>query len=656
MSTADRRNPHGGLAESVEPSVGEEARPNETPFEDDASESPFRAWLALPLIAAIFWTAFVVTAVVFPSPHPSEARLAALTAEGKKLFRPDQDMRLYAGSLALTIGAGLGFASRRKGGSPAPLDSRSSGAESIEPAPRHWNLLGTILAPALLAGLVFPCNADGLAAASWGVDNFHHVHFYAIAPLAHLAGGHALASEGYAQYGLMWPLTLWSAIMATSGDPYTTFFRLESVVLAGHAVSAYWLVRRLTGSGARAFVAAIAVLVASHELVEGIPVWIFPSSTPMRYPLEYVLPLLFANHSGGGWRGAMLLGAGLGMSWGIAMDAGLYPCAAACVLTFGVAAESWGARLRSVCGMTAGFVMVAMPILVLACGVEVLSPSGPGQLFEALRLYTGGIGALPLSEVPAGWLALFVACLTILTVGFVRGTARVSAGRNDGAALAFLSLTGFFSLSMFANRSHQENLIHALGPPLLVLVVLAPSFAKTIPFLSTVPAAWSAIKGLVCGCAFFGAIASPEMARVGAIPNALRISLKWPAPKPTARHLEYTDFVSWGRRFEAEILDLERDGHRRYLIGTDTTHLSLLLNRPPAMRFTPMIPLVVEQRDRCRADLMALKGNHLVLIDLGMNVRSTFGDILIEHWTLSRGPSGCFLCEPKSKGGGASAP
>jgi hypothetical protein len=54
--------------------------------------------------------------------------------------------------------------------------------------------------------------------------------------------------------------------------------------------------------------------------------------------------------------------------------------------------------------------------------------------------------------------------------------------------------------------------------------------------------------------------------------------------------------------------------------------------------------------------LMALKGNHLVLIDLGMNVRSTFGDILIEHWTLSRGPSGCFLCEPKSKGGGASAP
>ncbi len=444
-----------------------------------------RHFLMLSTFAAFIWTTYVVAVVLLPIPIATQHQLNNLASEGRKFFRPEYDLNLYSAFLVMTIGSRFLFIGKRGISTPDSFVAESPSAKRPivgNLGAKSWRTIGLLLAPALLAILLLPCMPQSMVSVAWGADRFRHIHFYALSPYSHLAGGHALATEDtcFTDSRGRWCFG-WQAAMPTKPSSRSSrrFWPLMRSPHGGSSERSPGAVRgfcRCSGDVGRQECIDFRCpnLVSSEFHIHAIPVGVRPPTS-----------LREANAIGSARGDALWRQPG------------------------SILGYRHGRRSLSLCGGANSDGGKHFGVLRRQNSLSVWNARwihGAGCSNSPRGVRDGSV--LSLRNEP---IARSVACIygrdqRLAVEGSVHTAACVSRGLLDhslsgffrgGTSLAFLSLTGFFSMSMFINRSHENGLVNALGAPLIVFAVLAPPTASLFPPLSSNPSAWLAIRRCV---------------------------------------------------------------------------------------------------------------------------------------------------------------
>ncbi len=449
----------------------------------------------------------------------------------------------------------------------------------------------------VLAVGVPPGRWSSLADQFFAVDLHHHLNFYMMGPALLFEHGRAFGTEIYSQYGIGWPLVSF-LLSRFSCLSYGTLIGTEIVYVCIYYLALFFLVRnyfRETVWAAVALGLAIYWQMFSgmnpHELI-----WVFPSSTAMRHPMDVWFFLAIIMHQRSekpGWIALAGLAAALGVIF--ETETGIYLIVTFFVYTiFQAGRADLGGRARGFkrqlaaplifCG-TAGVTALAM-FLYASRGALFTGAfwSGWG---EAFRMYAGqGIGALPVAEMPDSPFVLFICMITlylgVIAHAVIRGWHR-SLG-DETILMASIAAYGMALLLLFVNRSHPYNLCHATIP---VAVLLTGLLARGYSVLQQ----WRAYSLLpwvmVCGLAGLIFI-KPEFQRY---PSCLRSFFDGaPSARPTVEN-----FPAEFGEVSARIRALAPDGQNVGIMDYNDTALYYLSNARPWSRYASLFHMILTQ-------------------------------------------------------------
>src|ERR1035441_1911122 len=153
----------------------------------------------------------------------------------------------------------------------------------------------------ILAVGVPPGTWPRLAGQIFLIDACHHLNFFIMGPALSFLHGKAFGTEIYAQYGIGWPLVA-AALSRLSALTYANLVGLEIVYCCVYYLALFFLLRSCFK---RELWAALAVILVIYwQVFSGLNsnevVWLFPSSTPMRHPMDvwFFLALVMHQRSG----------------------------------------------------------------------------------------------------------------------------------------------------------------------------------------------------------------------------------------------------------------------------------------------------------------------------------------------------------------------
>jgi hypothetical protein len=386
---------------------------------------------------------------------------------------PNRVLLFFPGLAALVV-AGLG----PRGGngvrnpptdSPAPAGSLLGGAA---PPPWSWR---EMLLPVALVLLLFIPDWRQLAGRFFLVDEFHHWDYFAMGPTLALSHGVALGTDAYTQYGVGWPLVFYllSPVLAIS---YGHMILVGVTYACAYFMGLYVLLRIVLG---KPIWAAAGVFLAMglhvfHGLGPDDVIWCWPSSTLLRSPMDvwFLLALALQLRTRRAcW--ALAAGAGVGLALLFDTDTGLY-LAAAWMGAWVLSRRCAGERPRSAPVLAGVGVAVAVALLGLAAGSRgtlVTAEFWKGWS-EALVRYSGGVGALPIADLPLAYLLGFCAMVAVYLGAL--GVAVVRAWRRQLQVgelwLGVVAGYGLMTLVWFVGRSYPHGLVHVSVPSCLVAV------------------------------------------------------------------------------------------------------------------------------------------------------------------------------------------
>ena len=324
-----------------------------------------------------------------------------------------------------------------------------------------------------------------LAGQFFEYDAFHHLDFFIMGPATCFAHGKAFGTEIYSQYGIGWPL-LASVFSHFSALTYANVIGLEIIYACLYYLALFFLLRSCFKEEAWA---AFGVILALYwQVFSGMNpnelIWMFPSSTMMRHPMDVWFFLALVMHQ----RSDRILWAALA---GFAAALGIFfetETGAYLVVTFliysvlqaglpvcerrAVSAKGWLLPPLAFCSTVA---VALLPLLLYASRGTLFSPAFWRGWCEALDMYARqGGGAIPIAELPD---APFIFFILIVTLYLAVVAYAVVMGWHKSAAkgtvlLATLAAYGLAVLLLFVNRSHPYNLCHATVPLAVMLTAL----------------------------------------------------------------------------------------------------------------------------------------------------------------------------------------
>lgn len=484
-----------------------------------------------------------------------------------------------------------------------PKQSRSSGC---------W--FAAAAAMGLIALLIYVPDPVQCEIRAWSADGLGHANFYLMGPLLAFRHGAALGTDSYVQYGVGWPL-LFSLLARMFPISYPLVFETFTLCICVYFLLLFFFLQSLIGRPAWAIVGLL--LAMNLQMFCGtssIPLWVTPSSTILRNPLD--LPVFWSclRHARtGNSRYGILIGCLAGLSLLIGTDTGLYTIAALvfyCGLCRGFHLNGRVLLTRTfVVNVGLSFFVVAVTGLSWASRGTLLQSEFWRGYLEPLILYGGGIGALPMHDglEYSGEFLLLMAALTTYSFHVVSAIFRMITRRLEATDLvmALVAAYGLGTMMLFINRSHPFNLYHPIIP---FCILAAASIARLtkMPWRTVSSASKSTkildsrlqtvLPGLLIAAQLFSLALNPD---VWDYPSLL--SHQAPARSGLPAELErasralpssYRASASYRREIEPSVEILQRlyDGGRHsvaLIYHFDTVVLSLA-DVPPYFRYSPL--------------------------------------------------------------------
>ncbi|HUE17913.1 MAG TPA: hypothetical protein VMR25_27400 [Planctomycetaceae bacterium] len=369
-------------------------------------------------------------------------------------------------------------------------------------AGRWWGMaaIGTVTL------LVFIPDSTKLVASCW-TEHFHHWNYYVVGPFLGFEHGAALGSQSYTQYGVGWPLVV---SVLSRIHPLSYEWLLESASVYGciYFVLLFFFLRSLTGRTAWAFVGLFLSLFLQMFNGTNWPMWVAPSSTVLRAPLDLIVYWTALKHArSGDARWGWLIGGAAGAGLLFGSDTGVYVIAA--VLFYGLLC--WGYRPAGKRQLTLPFVG-STGLALCATFLGGLSWASRGTCFqaafwpkywEAILFYSGGMSSLPMSlgmERPQEFL-LLLAALTTYTFAIAFALFRWLIHKLDPTdlVLALVAASGLGMLILFINRSHPFNVYHPIIPFCILVTHYVSRWAASASDVTSAAGATGATNGRTTG-------------------------------------------------------------------------------------------------------------------------------------------------------------
>ncbi len=368
----------------------------------------------------------------------------------------------------------------------AVLDLRLGFWRQKETGTRNLRCLRYVLPLFIVLVLAIPPGAaDLLAGGAFATDRCKHLSFFAMGPALSFAHGKAFGTEIYSQYGVGWPL-LAAGLNRFSALTFGNLIALQAAYGCVYYVGLFFLLRSWFKN--EIWAASGTLFAISAQVFSGVAssdiVWIHPSVSPMRHPMDvWFFAALWQHLQGGKLRWAMLGGSACALGVFFETETGIY-----LALTFGL---YWMLRAGLARGQAGGADGVAARTQILSAGGTatailflLLLCASRGKLFtgafwrgwlEGITAYAGrGISALPIAELPDApivfFLLMVLVFLGVLGFGALRTWWRSASA--DEILLATFAAYGLAELTYFVNRSHPGSLFVATMPLAVVLTAL----------------------------------------------------------------------------------------------------------------------------------------------------------------------------------------
>jgi hypothetical protein len=472
--------------------------------------------------------------------------------------------------------------------------------------------------PLLLILTIYIPRPHDLAGEIYGIERLHHWDYFIMGPLVGYARGGALGSDVYCQYGVGWPL-LFSALAQVFPVSYGNLICVGAIYACVYAIGLYALLRLVTLSSTLAtlgtFLALAYRLFGSLDPADGTP-WRWPSSTMMRAPWDiWCFLLLWCSlNSNRPW---LLVPAAMcaGLAVVFVTDTGLFLAVAVSFLLITSRLLASGTRevgqpgcsLKVIAAAALGFSAVVVGGLGMAArGWPLEQPFLLGWL-EALRTYSGGVGMVPMTMLPAWSLVMAFGFIALYLFVAARGIVlSVSGGAVPyDLFLATIAVYGLCSNSLFIGRSVWQNL-HHVGLPLFIILTTEISRCIASPRGTREgkqsPALWRTggpIAALVCGAGVMAA--TPGF---WTYPNVLQEIVRPLTERPLALLPELDDVKlpldkeEWVQEFrvvQSELRTLVLSGKTVAIISDADPILYLAAGLTPSSRYSPLLTTLIRK-------------------------------------------------------------
>ena len=469
-----------------------------------------------------------------------------------------------------------------------------------------------------------------LAGRFFMTDGCHHLNFFMMGPALSFAHGRAFGTEIYSQYGIGWPL-LASMLSRFSLLTYGNLVGIEIVYGCVYYLAVSFLLRNCFKQELwAAFGVVLAIYwqmfsgMKSHELV-----WLFPSSTPLRHPMDVWFFLALVMHQRSGrifW--AVLAGFAAALGVFFETETGVYLLVTFLVysvLLAGLAAgqrralgaKGWLLPPLAFCSTAA---VTLLPLLLYASRGTLFTRAFWSGWVEALIAYAGeGVGALPLAELPDTPFVFFVIMVTlylgVITYAFVRAW-----HQNVGPGtvlLATLAAYGLALLLLFVNRSHPFNLCHAAIPFAVILTALIfqgyKALEQAVPHSSLPYALVGGLILLLLAKAEFQRYPS-FLASIFTNTSSGGVSLRSNPADISGLPQDYDGFAREFQDICSAIRTLAPDGKSVAILDLKDTLLYSAANASPWSRYASLFHMALTQQslDGLRDDLIARAPKYVV--------------------------------------------
>lgn len=339
-------------------------------------------------------------------------------------------------------------------------------------------------------------------------DLLHHWNYFVMAPLAGFGSGKALGTEVYAQYGLGWPVLI-EALRPILPLSYASAAQVLVTATGFYFVAIYFFLCHASGSRRLAVIGTLTALgITQFTGMAAESIWVFPSSTPSRHPLDavfFLLLLVFVRLENQGktfsavwcWLATALCAA---VALFFETDTGVYLLVATGAFLL-ARSPLFGPNQLPRPGLSLPVLAVlfaaTFAIVLMAC----LSLASRGTVFTAefwlgwmewLRFYSSGISLLPISpnaEVTVPAFLFFCSYFSLLCGPASRFLRRDRQTRELDALKVALAIYGLCSALIFVGRSHPANLSHCAIP--LILLATICMGPPTLNFLDQIMAGLS---------------------------------------------------------------------------------------------------------------------------------------------------------------------
>jgi len=320
-------------------------------------------------------------------------------------------------------------------------------------------------------------DAAGLAGRIYELEKFHHWDFFVMGPALQCRHGRALGSEGYAQYGVGFPL-LAEGLSQLIPLRYDNLLRIGINLGCIYFTALALLLRMILGNRLWATIGLILALCLQTFTGVGrdpsVSLWMYPSSTVLRHIFDvwYFMALwLHVQSRRVIW--AVCCGIALGLSLIWELDTGIYILAvssvyiAICMLK---PSHSPAGRWTGPLVTPLAIFGAATPIVVAAwyrasrgsLGLEFFQ-----GILEALRSYPAGIGCLPFFSLDKGYVIKFMIVAGTYLFVIAKFLVKLTAKEEPSRVEAFNGCLGAYGLALlllFIQRSHPNNLSHGIVP------------------------------------------------------------------------------------------------------------------------------------------------------------------------------------------------
>jgi hypothetical protein len=346
-----------------------------------------------------------------------------------------------------------------------------------DPAPCPGNLADLAVAILIVLLLAIPsCSRlAGRFAVLDGVP-FHHWDYFVMGPALRYLHGGALGTEIYSQYGVAWPV-IFARLTPWIGLSYGNVLVVSLLCGVIYFVGIFLVLRLFLNSTAWAATGVVLAIAAQmhHGVIPEMTIWLTPSSTVLRSPMDvWFFLALWLHGRSGRRRWIFLTGTLVGLGILFETDTGLYlaatlgfylACLPGCPAVPLGSAGARGKAFFSVAslGMTVTAATTLGGLTIASRGTLLHHQFWSGWL-EPLRLYHGGMSALPITlanglAAPLLFLTMVGTYLTLLGLLLV-----ALHGRRAPRGLLLggcLSAYGLCQLLQYVNRSHEFNIYHA---------------------------------------------------------------------------------------------------------------------------------------------------------------------------------------------------